>query len=347
MQLKSAVGIDYTRLWDLLTAGKWKEADAETARVMLSVAKRQQEGWLDVEHIDKFPGVDLCTIDQLWVKYSNERFGFSVQKRVYQNLGGTREYNEEIYEAFGDFVGWRKDGWIDYTDFTFTLKAPIAHLPVCWLRRGGLGAFFSCVETCYLPNPTFTIQNPKLPKLDDVELISAVGIDYSRLWDLLAAGKWKLANQETERVMFIVAKREEEGWLRVQDIDNFPCEDLRTINQLWVEHSNGRFGFSVQKQIYQGLGGSRTHSFEIWDGFGEAVGWKNRGGLWRCEWVNYNTITFDIKAPKGHLPVWKWTLYIHSVDTFNSLYSGGVDWGNGHGWDWISSLASRLVNCKI
>ncbi|WP_335074474.1 hypothetical protein [Nostoc sp.] len=52
----------------------------------------------------------------------------------------------------------RKDGWIDYTDFTFTLKAPIAHLPVCWLRQGGLGAFFSRVETCYLPNPTFTIQ---------------------------------------------------------------------------------------------------------------------------------------------------------------------------------------------
>ncbi|BDI15759.1 hypothetical protein ANSO36C_15610 [Nostoc cf. commune SO-36] len=180
-----------------------------------------------------------------------------------------------------------------------------------------------------------------------MQLKSAVGMDYSRLRDLLASKKWKLANQETERVMFIIAKREEEGWLRVQDINNFLCTDLRTINQLWVEYSNGRFGFSVQKQIYQGLGGTRTHSFEIWDTFGEAVGWKKRSGLWRCGWVNYSAITFDIKAPKGHLPVWKWTLYIHSVDTFNSLYSGGVDWGNRHGWDWISSLALRLENCNI
>lgn len=180
-----------------------------------------------------------------------------------------------------------------------------------------------------------------------MQLKSAVGMDYSRLRDLLASGKWKLANQETERVMFIVAKREEEGWLRVQDINNFLCGDLRTINQLWVEYSNGRFGFSVQKQIYQGLGGTRTHSFEIWNAFGEAVGWKKRSGLWRCGWVNYTAITFDIKAPKGHLPVWKWTLYIHSVANFNSPYAGGVDWGNLHGWDWISSLALRLVNCKI
>ena len=58
---------------------------------MLAVAKREKE--LDVNSIDNFPCEDLRTIDQLWVKYSDGRFGFSVQKRIYQNLGGTRGYN--------------------------------------------------------------------------------------------------------------------------------------------------------------------------------------------------------------------------------------------------------------
>jgi len=54
--------------------------------------------------------------------------------------------------------------------------------------------------------------------------------------------------------MFEVAGRTKEESLRTEDIDNFPCEDLRTIDQLWVKYSNGRFGFSVQKRIYQSLG---------------------------------------------------------------------------------------------
>jgi hypothetical protein len=80
----------------------------------------------------------LRTIDQLWVKYSNGRFGFSVQKRIYQSLGGTKEYDEsEVWQKFGDKVGWRKKNeWLYYNDLTFSEKAPEAHLP-----RGVFGVF--------------------------------------------------------------------------------------------------------------------------------------------------------------------------------------------------------------
>ncbi|MFM6375646.1 MAG: GUN4 domain-containing protein, partial [Microcystis panniformis] len=115
---------------DLLKAGEWKEADEETRRVMLAVAKRENEGSLDVESIDNFPCADLRTIDQLWVKYSDGRFGFSVQKRIHQGLGGTREYNGKIWDKFGDKVGWRKGGnWLYYRDITFDKKAPEGQLP--------------------------------------------------------------------------------------------------------------------------------------------------------------------------------------------------------------------------
>ncbi len=133
VQLKSAKGVDYTNLQRLLAAGKWKEADEETGKKMCEVMGRQKEGWLDVEHIDNFPCEDLRTIDQLWVKSSNGHFGFSVQKRIYQSLGGTRNYDEKIWAAFGDRVGWRKNGdWIYYSDLTFSTKSPGGHLPLWW-----------------------------------------------------------------------------------------------------------------------------------------------------------------------------------------------------------------------
>ncbi len=139
-QVISAVGMDYINLRNLLAAKKWREADEETLRVMLKVAGREEERWLDTESIDKFPCEDLRTIDQLWVKYSNGRFGFSVQKRIYQSLGGTREYDGEGWKKFADKVGWRKNNeWLYYKNLTFSEQAPEAHLPwrsVRWVQGG-------------------------------------------------------------------------------------------------------------------------------------------------------------------------------------------------------------------
>ncbi|MBK1986113.1 GUN4 domain-containing protein [Sphaerospermopsis aphanizomenoides BCCUSP55] len=149
VELKSDVGMDYRRLRDLLEAGNWKEADEETARVMLAVAKREEEGWLEVEHIDNFPCVDLRNIDQLWVKYSDGKFGFSVQKRIYQGLGGTRSYDAKIGEAFEETVGWGVGVVLKYFQ---VILAPEGHLP-CWCGWGWdckswACYFFSRVETC-------------------------------------------------------------------------------------------------------------------------------------------------------------------------------------------------------
>ncbi|WP_375342016.1 GUN4 domain-containing protein, partial [Okeania sp. SIO3B5] len=54
-----------------------------------------------------------------------------------------------------------------------------------------------------------------------------------------------------------VARRNFTHLLDTEDIDNFPCEDLHTIDQLWVKYSDGKFGFSVQMEIYQILGNLR------------------------------------------------------------------------------------------
>ncbi|MDE5111934.1 MAG: GUN4 domain-containing protein, partial [Trichodesmium sp. St7_bin2_1] len=119
--LDSAVGVDYTNLRDLLVAKNWKEADLETEKRMLEVTCRKSQRYLDIEDVENFPSQDLGTIDKLWVEYSDGKFGFSVQKKIYRDLGGTKDYDDKVWKSFADKVGWRKGGnWLSYSNLTLT-----------------------------------------------------------------------------------------------------------------------------------------------------------------------------------------------------------------------------------
>ncbi len=137
--LSSAVRVDYTRLRDLLAAANWEEADMETKTVMLQVAGRTSQGWIRKEDLEKFPCADLRTINDLWVRYSMGRFGFSVQKRIWEEIVKSNPY--ATFDDFCDRVGWRVNGSINYENITFTLNAPEGHLPACVLARQGFGKF--------------------------------------------------------------------------------------------------------------------------------------------------------------------------------------------------------------
>ncbi|CAD5945576.1 Serine/threonine-protein kinase B [Planktothrix tepida] len=139
---------------------------------------------------------------------------------------------------------------------------------------------------------------PQATPQTDIELKSARGVNYGQLEQLLKAGNWKEADRETANKMLEVAGIKNQGWLREEDIDNFPCEDLRTIDQLWVKYSNGRFGFSVQKRIYQSLGGTRSYDSKIWEAFADQVGWRVKG-----DWLYYDYLKFNQTAQTGHLPL--------------------------------------------
>ena len=127
--LSSECGIDYTRLRNLLAAGKWREADQETNAVMLKAAGTEKEDCLSSESIQNFPCTDLRTIDQLWVKYSGGHFGFSVQKRIWESEG-------KDIGKYADRLGWRKGkffwNWLSYNQLTFSTNAPLGHLPAFW-----------------------------------------------------------------------------------------------------------------------------------------------------------------------------------------------------------------------
>ena len=135
------------------------------------------------------------------------------------------------------------------------------------------------------------------PKSQTVNLKTAE-MDYTKLMNLLAAGEWWRADEETTRIVRIVGKADEYSF-KLSDIYNFPHEDLCIINQLWQKYSNGRFGFLVQKRIYQSLGGNRQNINDIYDAFCEHLGWKMPASSFYDE-TDYS---FNVRnVPEGYFP---------------------------------------------
>ena len=64
-------------------------------------------------------------LDDLWVKNSNGKYGYSVIKKIWLetgnslkvnwNTGEIEDFNEKAYNSFYDRIGWREKGeWLTY-----------------------------------------------------------------------------------------------------------------------------------------------------------------------------------------------------------------------------------------
>ena len=147
-----------------------------------------------------------------------------------------------------------------------------------------------------------------------IALISEAGIDYNNLQQLLAFSKWEKADQETWNVMCLALGKSTSSYIQNGEIDKLPCEDLEIIDQLWVKYSKGRFGFTVQKLIWESVG-------EDYGQFCDRIGWPSQE-------VRHPYLKFSISAPPGHLPSRSWV--------------GGYQW-----WRHATVMASKLDKCQI
>ncbi|BDA69168.1 hypothetical protein CAL7716_033340 [Calothrix sp. PCC 7716] len=172
-------------------------------------------------------------------------------------------------------------------------------------------------------------------QLEEDDLSSEKGVNYAKLRDLLQAGKWKEADYETYLVMLHAVGREENDWIRNEELLKFPSKDLRTINTLWVKYSDGKFGFSVQKEIYLIVGAEADGKYyeEAWIKLAEKVGWKINDS-----WIICEEVTYGNSAPIGHLPFWSSKVGIRERDSMRGVFWVGV---------MFSSLVSRLVRVSI
>jgi tetratricopeptide (TPR) repeat protein len=140
--------MDYTHLRDLLAAQNWKEADEETARIVLTLSGRKVEGWLDCESIAKLACDDLAMIDRLWMQYSSGRFGFGVQRDAWLECGRRIDYETEL--RLGVKLGWFNQGWLVSNQLNFSSSAPVGHLPnLTAAKQGILLRWLGCAEVTH------------------------------------------------------------------------------------------------------------------------------------------------------------------------------------------------------
>lgn len=162
------------------------------------------------------------------------------------------------------------------------------------------------------------------PIVANDDLKSERKIDYTRLCNLLKAQKWKEADRETYEVMIRAVGKKSGDLFTSDELLNFPCTDLKTIDSLWVKYSKGNFGFSVQKQIYVECGARLDGNYpgdEIWEKFCDRVGWHKDG-----EWLYYDDLNPSLSSPQGIFPV------------------GGC---GGYSGVWVKNLFSRTEICKV
>ena len=150
------------------------------------------------------------------------------------------------------------------------------------------------------------------------DISSAKGIDYSRLRYLLWMNNWAEADQETERAILSAASYDMKP-MQPDLINQVPCTDLLTIDELWKKYSRGQFGFSAQWQVFENANQNA-------DEFLRQLEWQGAwGGVIKVT-RPYSELQFSQNAPLGHLPTWRWACgvlesgYTISPDIVDSVF---------------------------
>ncbi|MBS3028001.1 MAG: GUN4 domain-containing protein [Dolichospermum sp. DET50] len=148
-------------------------------------------------------------------------------------------------------------------------------------------------------------------------------VNYNNLENLLAAKKWREADLETFEILKSLCGYETDqhpAWsLNIEEIVNIPCSHLHTINNLWVQYSKGRFGYSVQLNILRKLGfqknGNDEQMSQCLENFMDKIKWN----------TGTSVLNFTLKAPIGHLPaIVRWGIATsprNAIKTYIRLFS--------------------------
>ncbi|KAI3740668.1 hypothetical protein L2E82_31138 [Cichorium intybus] len=151
----AAQSTSFDLLQRLLSANDFREADNETRRLLIALAgdAAQKRGYVFFSEVQFIAESDLKTIDQLWRNHSNNKFGYSVQKRLWEKsnrdfttffikVGWMKKLDTEVlqynYRAFPDEFVWELNE-----------ETPEGHLPLTNALRG------TQLLTCILTHPAF------------------------------------------------------------------------------------------------------------------------------------------------------------------------------------------------
>ncbi|WP_413159933.1 GUN4 N-terminal ARM-like repeat domain-containing protein [Capilliphycus salinus ALCB114379] len=133
LSVASEAEVDYSPLQQLLAEQNFLEADKLTLQKLCELAGETaiDRKWIYFSEVKRFSTTDLQTIDLLWQIYSEGKFGYSVQRKLWLGVGRN-------WEKLWPKIGWRQNGtWTRYPQgFTWDLTAPVGHLPLSNQLRG-------------------------------------------------------------------------------------------------------------------------------------------------------------------------------------------------------------------
>ncbi len=125
--------IDYLQLFNLLSLGEYQQADVLHNQKMCEASgtNAADRGWLYFTDVEQISLKDLQTLDRLWVVFSEGKFGYSVQRKIWLNLG-------KNWEKLWKQIKWKQEGsFARYPGgFIWNLDAPRGHLPLSNQIRG-------------------------------------------------------------------------------------------------------------------------------------------------------------------------------------------------------------------
>ncbi len=129
----SEVGFDYSPLQRDLLNQSYEDADRFTSSKLRKLAgeKAVKRGYVYFSEVESIPCTDLSTLNKLWIVYSRGKFGFTVQSKILDSVGGR-------YDKLWPRIGWKKDGvWTRYPkSFNWSIEAPNGHMPLVNQLRG-------------------------------------------------------------------------------------------------------------------------------------------------------------------------------------------------------------------
>lgn len=233
----------------------------------------------------------VVQISELLVEREPDEFEFahlSFQEYLAATQIAQSRQEESLYNRFND-------DWWKPTILLYAAQVNPGRLIREMINQGATDLAYTCLqETTKRVDPGLQAE---LAALKQTVQISR----YAQLEEYLKTQQWKEADQETYRLMITTVGKEEGQWFDREELLNFPCEELRTIDSLWVKYSQGKFGFSVQKKIYVECGATLDGNYpgdKIWDKFCNRVGWrKDSGGMF------YSDLKFNPSiSPQGELP---------------------------------------------
>lgn len=189
------------------------------------------------------------------------------------------------------------------------------------------GVLYQLVQQACAANPKNVylaydclVRYPNAEKIDSAWIDALQPLRYAKLERLMQAGKWQEADFETYRIMIQTCGKSAGESLTPKNFQEVSCWDLLQLDRLWVQYSVGKFGFSVQKKIWQECGSPITPGKE-WDNLCVRVGWINSD----LKYISYPYLKKNpFYSPIGELPALRGVCGVWWV--FASLAQRPVDY---------------------